>query len=129
MLLSLLFCGFIVNLPTLQSRDGWFTRSGFAPQYLSFLYYLNELMISDEMLGKTVTIKSNLQSTRSSQQLMYDVAGEEILAHLGYALNCSRIWGADELACWYDILVPIMGVIVFIATAALALAFCVQDPH
>ena len=57
-LFSTLFCGFIVNIPTLRERGAWFgASSGFGPQYLSYLFYLNELVLSDEMLGQTVTIK------------------------------------------------------------------------
>merc|ERR1719198_1896263 len=59
-LLSTLFCGFIVNLPTLDARGAWFGGASFGPQYFSYLYYLNELVISDEMLGHDITVHANL---------------------------------------------------------------------
>ena len=67
----------------------------------------------------------------------YQVAGEEILAHLGYTLNCSRVGGLGDPgsvygpgnACWYDLTIP-LGVIVAAVTASvLLLAFCVKDTH
>jgi hypothetical protein len=50
LLLPVLFSGFLVNLPALARRG----VSGV--QYASFLFYLNELVVSDEMLGQTVTV-------------------------------------------------------------------------
>jgi len=127
-LLSTLFCGFIVNLPTLQQRGAWFGETGstFGPQYFSYLFYLNELAMSDEMLKHIVTVKVNLEPGKHAS---YEIAGEEVLAHLGYALNCSRIGGRDDTACWYDLLVPISGVCFFVALSATLLALCVKDPH
>ena len=60
-------------MPTLHDRGAWFGGGGggggggegggwwFGPQYFSFLFYLNELAISDEMIGRTVTISVHLQ--------------------------------------------------------------------
>jgi len=128
-LLSTLFCGFIVNLPTLAERGAWFGGGlgSFGPQYLSYLYYLNELVISDEMLGHTITIKANLEPGKPPQ--IVHTSGEEVLAHVGYQLNCTRIAGRDDLACWYDLTVPLGAVAFFVALSALLLAFCVKDPH
>ena len=51
------------------------------------------------------------------------------MAHLGYANNCSRVGGQPDLACWYDVVTPLAGVLCFVALAAVLLAFCVKDPH
>ena len=166
-------------MPTLHDRGAWFgvVVSGggeggeggggegggwwFGPQYFSFLFYLNELTISDEMIGRTVTISVHLQpdkptgvrfhapSTafhRPSQSSIaqpsrnrhaksagmtqvFTIPGEEVLAHLGYAFNCSRVGGRPDLACWHDLFVPFGGVLAFVGLAATLLAVCVKDPH
>ena len=134
-LLSTLFCGFVVNLPTLLSRGGGSWWGGLGPQYLSYLYYLNELTMSDELMGQTVTIKANLVPGQPPD--IYQVAGEEILAHLGYTLNCSRVGGLGDPgtpygpgnACWYDLTVPLGVIIVAVTSSVLLLAFCVKDTH
>ena len=43
--------------------------------------------------------------------------------------DCSRVGGTDDLACWYDVLVPLGGVCAFVALSVGLLAFCVSDPH
>ena len=130
-----LFCGFVVNLPTLRERPLGAWGETLGPQYLSYLYYLNELTLSDELLGRTVTIKAKIQPGQPPQ--IYQVAGEEILAHLGYALNCSRVGGLGDPgtpygpgnACYYDLLVPFGVVVAAVGSAVLLLALCVKDTH
>jgi ATP-binding cassette subfamily G (WHITE) protein 2 len=126
-LLSTLFCGFVVNLPTLEARAAALGASWARPQFLSFLFYLSELTVSDEMLGSTVIIDVKLDGVKKTVE--QPIAGEEILAHLGYALNCSRVGGDPNLACWYDVAAPFVAVIFFVTTAVMLLAFCVRDPH
>ena len=59
----------------------------------------------------------------------YDIGGEEVLMHLGYALNCTRVLGNPDLACWYDVWAPAAGLVAFTALAILLLGCCVRDPH
>lgn len=118
--------GFIVNLPTLSDR-GWFKEGGFGPQHFSLLFYLNELAISDEMIGREITVIANLAP--GQPPVVFEIGGEEVLAHLGYALNCSRIGDRADLACAHDILVPLGGVIFFVGLAMVLLRVCVKDPH
>ena len=127
-LMSTLFCGFIVNLPTLQKHNAWLLQEGgWGPQYLSFLFYLNELVIADEMLGRTITVEAHLEPGKPPA--VFTIPGEEVLAHLGYGLNCSHVGGRGDLACWRDIGWPLTGVAFFVALAAMLLSFCVKDPH
>ena len=125
MLLSILFCGFIVNLPTLQMHDTALGSLGL--QYFSYLFYHNELVISDEMLGRMITVVQKAGTGDPPANLK--LAGEEVLAHLGYALNCSRVGGSDDLACWYDVAVPLISLLAVVALAALLLTLCGRDPH
>jgi len=122
-LLSMLFCGFIVNLPTLEARGAWL--GPLPPRFLSFLYYFAELVISDELIGQTVVVRDSMNHGIPP----FFVGGEEVLAHLGYQLNCSRIWGVPNNACWYDLYVPAATVLVLTGAAMVLLGFCVKDPH
>ena len=128
MLLSALFCGFIVNLPTLASQGPASASIANILAHSSYLYYWNELVLSDEMLGKTIKVDAKIDQGTTEH---FWIAGEEVLAHLGYATpgisNCTRI--GEGLACVQDILVPFGGVIGVFALSALLLAFCVKDPH
>ena len=59
----------------------------------------------------------------------YDIGGEEVLMHLGYALNCSRLFGEPTMPCAYDLWAPAAAVAGLTALAVLLLAGCVRDPH
>ena len=77
-------------------------------------------------LGHDITIHYKLQPGKQST---VHTTGREVLAHVGYELNCTRIAGMEDAACWYDLAVPLGSVAFFVALSALLLAFCVKDPH
>ena len=60
---------------------------------------------------------------------MYPIPGEEVLAQLGYSLNCSRVGAAPDLPCWYDVLAPLAATAGFTVLSAVLLHSCVKDPH
>ncbi|KAL3918800.1 MAG: hypothetical protein SGPRY_005872, partial [Prymnesium sp.] len=114
-LFSMLFCGLLVNLPAIQLRGaGWL-------HYGSSLYYLNELLLSDELIGREVQIKNTIQDVK--------IRGEEVLAQLGFSLLCSRVGGKDDTACWYTVYIPLAVVCICIFATVVLLRFCVKDPH
>ena len=130
---AILFSGFVLNLPTLAKRagappsahpslDGLLPAA--LPRYLSPLYYWHELLLSDELLQTTVHVHADTGSNKP-----YDIGGEEVLMHLGYALNCSRLFGEPTMPCAYDLWAPAAAVAGLTALAVLLLAGCVRDPH
>ncbi|KOO25782.1 ATP-binding cassette superfamily [Chrysochromulina tobinii] len=131
---AILFSGFVLNLPTLAKRagappsahpslDGLLPAA--LPRYLSPLYYWHELLLSDELLQTTVHVHADTPGIKKP----YDIGGEEVLMHLGYALNCSRLFGEPTMPCAYDLWAPAAAVAGLTALAVLLLAGCVRDPH
>ena len=53
----------------------------------------------------------------------------QVLAQLGYTLNCSRVGGLPDTACWYTIYVPFGVVCACLVISVLMLRFFVKDPH
>lgn len=62
-LVSMLFCGFLVNIPAISQRGAGKLR------YLSSLFYLNEIVISDEMIGATVRTGAQSASTHAHRMM------------------------------------------------------------
>ena len=91
------------------------------------MLYLNEMLISDEMLNHTVQIQVKLGPDQSTTTEYY-IPGEEVLAQLGYSLNCTRLAGEDT-ACTYTLLVPLVWVGATLLASVFALRFCVHEDH
>ena len=53
----------------------------------------------------------------------------QVLAQLGYTLNCSRVGGLPDTACWHTIYVPFGVVCACLVVSVLMLRLCVKDPH
>mmetsp|Transcript_24624 Transcript_24624/g.59406 ORF Transcript_24624/g.59406 Transcript_24624/m.59406 type:complete len:83 (-) Transcript_24624:198-446(-) len=82
--------------------------------------------MSDELIDQTVNVRVHLtKHTTEIQQ----VQGQEVLGQLGFSLNCSRIGGLPDTACWYTVYVPFGAVCTCILVSTLMLRFCVKDPH
>ena len=125
-LFTVLFCGFVVNIPTLQAR-GTAALGAWQPHHFSFLYYFNELLLYDEIKGKTIDLKWQPDQAQPVQR--YPVHGEEVLLHFGFALNCSHLFDDTDLPCLHDLYLPTAGLAFFVCAAILLLGFCVKDPH
>jgi len=136
-LLSMLFCGFLVNLPAIEQRAFQLTANHSISfgwlRWGSSLFYLNELVLSDEMLGHRCnnrdgcfTVLANLGGGIVKEEHLH---GQEILSQLGYTLDCARVGGLSDTACWHDLCVPAAAVCTCLVASVLLLRFYVKDPH
>lgn len=76
-----------------------------------------------------VAMQVSITTTFGGETSVTYIQGEEVLANLGYELQCSRFGGYSNTACWYDLLVPLGAILSGLLLSVLMLRFCVRDPH
>ena len=128
-LYNLLFCGFLANANRLPSFAAWMP-------YTSFLHYHFELVMSNELLYESVTIK-RLWPGDPTQRKEQTVTGRIIVNdylgfNSGWAAECARVipHGTDQQvsACWFDLYIPALWFAAAVVLACVLLK-CVRDPH
>jgi len=135
-LYTLLFSGFLANSNKLPASLTWLP-------YLSPLYYTFELVMSNEFLGQTVSVKPMWAHT--DQQKIVPIQGEALVnqflgfnnySNLGYPIGCP--WGGETLpsanniqlsACWFDIYLPFAWFVGAVALSVVLLKYCVRESH
>jgi len=137
-LFTMLFCGLLVNIPTLRTHGAF---AGFLPR-LSVLSYFMELVLVNELHKKMVDVKPRYDPGATT---IPPIFGEEVLAQLGYACKYNTSAGADSNACLFDdgeCLIPglnctvlfdlemlVVWVVAGLVVCYLLLRYCVRDTH
>ena len=135
-LYNLLFCGFLANANRLPSFAAWMP-------YTSFLHYHFELVMSNELLDRdiTVTRKWPPQPSGGGGGRHKPISGSMIVNdYLGYNAHwmdgCARIipgggsTASDAItACWLDLYVPLAWFAAAVLLCIVLLKYCVRDPH
>jgi len=141
-LYTLLFSGFLANsnkLPTIHLFSteiplSWLT-------YLSCLYYNFELVMSNELLGRFITVTKLIDGGSPHELIQGEAIVNQYLgfnnySNLGYPTGCP--WGGETLpnqqaiqlsACWFDIYVPLVWFIGAVVLSVLLLKYCVRESH
>ena len=128
-LYNMLFCGLLVNVPTLLKLPGALgSFAGFLPK-LSFLHYFIETVLVNELHDKPISIKPH-PPIKSDPVV---VPGSEILQQLGYSTGedlCWFLW-PDVAPCQSveNLQVLTAWVLAALLLCYLLLRFCVTDPH
>ena len=128
-LFTLLFSGFLANANHLPASLSWLP-------WLSLLRYNFELVMSNELLYESVTIK-RLWPGDPTQRKEQTVTGRIIVNdylgfNSGWAAECARVipHGTDQQvsACWFDLYIPALWFAAAVVLACVLLK-CVRDPH
>ena len=131
-LFTLLFSGFLANANHMPSALAWLP-------YLSSLRYNFELVMSNELLGKVVTVATMYPGDPHAGEHK-PVTGEMIVTdYLGFNRGLSELCTrtipiGDGLrhqtsACWLDLYIPALWFVGATLASCALLRFCVKDPH
>lgn len=129
-LFSLLFSGFLT----------FGTRFSFL-SYFSILHYFFELVMSNELLGRTVTVNRiwpgdpGGQGGKSNPITGYMVVHDNFKFNTGWLEHCARIIQVGEnphdqkFGCWFDLYMPAIWFIAAVLLSIVLLKYCARDPH
>ena len=127
-LFSLLFSGFLT----------FGTRFSFL-SYFSILHYFFELVMSNELLGRTVTVNRiwpgdpGGQGGKSNPITGYMVVHDNFKFNTGWLEHCARIIQVGEnphdqkFGCWFDLYMPAIWFIAAVLLSIVLLKYCARD--